>query len=301
MRILVKAGEMRFHHLQVHPRVSSCTCFFPCFDGTVRVLLLIQRNAEHNRSWFRNWNDARLLWTLPKRLLWKFLLAACVSIQVKAAADSGSRKSTRYKNRYHCWNVQTGSVSQQLLDLFPSEWRTACDTCFYFLTKQASQFTCVEPPPRRHGDADVFLLWLLHTSHLNVPTPLNDTSLERPETNLKPGHSLKPLSLNYAAGPDIFTLTPVFWRFPLAFEHSSVFLLSLITAAKPTACSLDSASNIYVQRERPEQPDCERHVEAAHHRWGFGTKREIDDANLCPRSIALPLFFSTVLHACSCI
>lgn len=26
-------------------------------------------------------------------------------------------------------------------------------------------------PPPRHGDADVFLLWLLHTSHLNVPTP----------------------------------------------------------------------------------------------------------------------------------
>lgn len=274
MRVLVKVGEMRFHHLHVHPKV-----FFSRFGGTVRVLLLIQRNTEHSHSWF-SWNDARLLETLPKRVLWKFLLAACVCIQVKAA-DSGPRKSTQCKNGYRCcvfWTVQTGLISQQLLYLLPAEWRTMCDTCFYFLTKQASQFTCVEIP-RRHRDGWCFppLIAAHVSSSLQNAWMLPHNQMtphwNGPATNLKPEHSLKPLFLNYAADPDIFTLMPVFWRFPLAFEYSSVFLLSLIPAAKPAAWSLDSASNIYVEHEHPEQPDCERHVEAVHHRRGFGTKR----------------------------
>lgn len=128
------------------------------------------------------------------------------------------------------------------------------------------------------GTGDAFLLWLLHTSPPPCRTPecchtikwrLTGTALRL----IWSRNTRWSLFLNYAADPDIFTLMPVFWRFPLAFEYSSVFLLSLIPAAKPAAWSLDSASNIYVEHEHPEQPDCERHVEAVHHRRGFGTKR----------------------------
>lgn len=132
--------------------------------------------------------------------------------------------------------------------------------------QEASGRRCFPPLIAAHVSSSLQNTWVL-PRHQMAP------HWNGPETNLKPEHWPTPVFLNYAADPDIFTLTPVFWCFPLAFEHSPVFLLSLITAAKPTACSLDSASHIYVEHEHPEQPDCERHVEAEPHRRGSGTKR----------------------------
>lgn len=273
MRVLVKVGEMRFHHLHVHPKV-----FFSRFGGTVRVLLLIQRNTEHSHSWF-SWNDARLLETLPKRVLWKFLLAACVCIQVKAA-DSGPRKSTQCKNGYHCcvfWTVQRVR-SHSSCSIYSQLNEELCVTLAFTSWQNKPPSSPALKSPGGIGTGDAFLLWLLHTSPPPCRTPecyhtikwrLTGTALRL----IWSRNTRWSLFLNYAADPDIFTLMPVFWRFPLAFEYSSVFLLSLIPAAKPAAWSLDSASNIYVEHEHPEQPDCERHVEAVHHRRGFGTKR----------------------------
>lgn len=53
-----------------------------------------------------------------------------------------------------------------------------------------------------------------------------------------------------------FPLWRLFWRFPFAFEYSSVFFLSVISAAKPAARSLCSAPNIHVEHEHLEQPGC---------------------------------------------
>lgn len=151
-----------------------------------------------------------------------------------------------------------------------------CDTCFYFLTKQASQFICVEIP-RRQRDRWCFpRLIAARISYSLQNTWMLPHNLMTPHwngPNLESEHSLKSIFLNYAAGPDIFTLTPVFWCFPLAFEYSSVFFLSVIRAAKPTAWSVGAASNIHVEHEYPEQPDCEWHVEAVHDRQGLDTKR----------------------------
>lgn len=130
-----------------------------------------------------------------------------------------------------------------------------CDTCFYFLTKQASQFICVEIP-RRHQDRWCFPR--LIAAHIFSPCRTPECYFiiiwlhwNGSGTNLKSERSLRTIFRNYEAGPDIFTLTSVFWRFPLAFEYLSLFFLSVISAAKPTACSLCSASNIYGEHEQP--------------------------------------------------
>lgn len=155
----------------------------------------------------------------------------------------------------------TVQVSQKLLYLFPSEWRTAVTPAFTsWQNKHLGSSAFKSPGDMRTGD--IFFAWLQHESFSCRKTPecypINKwhRMWKGPGTHLKSEPSLKTIFLNSEARPDIFTLTSVFSGFPLAFEYPSVFFLSVISAAKLSACSLRSASHIYVAHEHLEQPGC---------------------------------------------
>lgn len=185
MRILVKVGEMRFHHLHVHPisvvlmALSGCCCWSKGTLSTITVDLvetmlfcLKHSQKESSESFF----------LLPVK-----------------AADSGSRKSTQYKNRYHCCVFEASkrlqshsscSVYSQLneelrVTLAFTSWQNKPPSSPALISPGGRW--CSPPLMAAHVSSCLQNTWML-------PHNQRMPHWNRPETNLKPEHSLKPLS-----------------------------------------------------------------------------------------------------------
>lgn len=308
MRILVKAGEMRFHHLHVHPEYlhphlfflilmaqSGCCCWAKGTLSTITVHLEIEMTLvcfKHSQK-----DSSESLFLLPVfAFKWKR--------QTQAPGNSPTIKidiAVVFLKRPIGFSLTAAA-------LFIPSWTKNCVWQLLLLDKTSLPVHLRWNPQEAwgrliaaHVSSSLQNTWML---------PHNQTTPHRngPETNLKPEHSLKSFFLNYAADSDIFTLTPVFRRSPLAFEYSSVCLLSLI---QPTARSLDSASNIYVEHEHPGQPDCVSGMWRLCTIGGDSAQSDIVADRWCKslmpflaaqnRSGSFPFCSLTMWRACSCI
>lgn len=109
---------------------------------------------------------------------------------------------------------KTHSVAQQRRYLFPTEWRTVCDTCFCFLTKQPAQCNCtvarIEIPRRRRVDGCFSPLIALLFFFFFFSSPNNSKAWMQPcnETTTHWNHSDTNLTSRTCATQSLFC----FWQ-----------------------------------------------------------------------------------------